>query len=273
MNSSVTEPYRQPELIPFAEGRPQTFVSFLCDGLSARGVASFAGLLELQQRLQAERPDVRVLASLDDLRQACYTSGHGIERHDLDETQGHDLSELSPEAFDEGEHRGHLSTASEFPIRLANLRRQAAEVSLDQIVGVLPWSTDDDENDLVSINRDPDAALQIADEDPVVFLYAPVSSGADAVAVFPNGYFSSDLNPMQNHVLARHLEANFGLVLIGIGARFLGLRCAVALTEEVAEQVSAVLIKLYEDAPADAEQTLTKLITGRTWLLVRYTEC
>jgi hypothetical protein len=262
----------EPVLIPFLQGRPRTFVVFLCDGLSARGVASFSGLLDLQLRLQAERPNVRVLASLDDLGQACYTSGHGADLHGLDDTEGHDLSGLSSEAFDEGEHRGYLSTPSEFPIRLANLRRLAADVGLDQIAGVLPWNTDDDANDLVSINRDPEAALQIADEDPVVFLYAPVEAGADAIAAFPNGYFSSDLNPMQNHALARHLEAKFGLVLFGLGSRFLGFRRATALTDHVAAQLGAELVGLYKDAPSEAAQTLARLITGRTWLLIRYTE-
>lgn len=265
-------PDRLPDLVPFPQGRPRTFVIFLCDGLSARHLSSFAGLLDLQQRLQAERPNIRVLASLDNLGQACYTSGHGADHHGLDDTEGHDLSGLSPEAFDEGEHRGYLSTPSEFPIRLANLRRLAADVGLDQIAGVLPWSTDDDANDLVSINRDPDEALQIAEEGLVVFLYAPVQAGADAIAAFPNGYFSSDLDPMQNYALARHLEAKFGLVLFGIGSRFLGFRRATALTDHAAEQLCAELVGLYSDAPPGAAQTLARLITGRTWLLIRYTE-
>jgi hypothetical protein len=272
MSGNMAEPDREPILVPLTQGRPRTFVVFLCDGLSARRVASFAGLLDLQQRLQGERSTVRVLASLDDLGQACYTSGHSADHHGLDDTEGHDLSGLSPEAFDEGEHQGYLSTPSEFPIRLANLRRLAADVGLDQIVGVLPWNTDDDANDLVSINRDPDATLQIADENPVVFLYAPVEIGADAIAAFPNGYFSSDLDPMQNYALARHLEAKFGLVLFGIGSRFLGFRRATALTDHAAEQLCAELVGLYSDAPPEAAQTLARLITGRTWLLIRYTE-
>jgi hypothetical protein len=105
-------------LVPFAEAMPRTFNTLLCDGVTAHDLSSFAALLALHARLQAEHPKVRVLATLDDLGQACYTSGHATEAVELDDVAGHDLSGLGDDVFEDGEHRGYLSylsTPAEFP--------------------------------------------------------------------------------------------------------------------------------------------------------------
>lgn len=260
------------KLVPFAEARPLTFNTLLCDGVTAHNVPSFEDLLALHTRLQQERAGEYVLASLDDLGQAGYTSGHAVDSHELDDVDGHDLSGLGGELFEDGEHIGYLSTAAEFPIRLANLARLSHAVELGQIAGVLKWETPGDANDLVSINKEPERALRIAAEKEVIFQFVPVTSAADAVAAFPNGYFYSDLDPMQNCALARHLEANYGLALLGIGSRFLGFRAREALSGEDAQLLSTELAAIYAGAPQTAVDELRQLITGRDWLLLRYTE-
>lgn len=262
---------KQPlELVPFIDGKPRTFNTLLCDGLTAYDLASFAEWLDLHARLQAERPDCHILASLDDLGQAAYTSGHAIDSFDLDATAGHDLSGLDLAIFEDGEHPGHLSTPAEFPIRLANLLKQAVDVG--EIARLLDWDTPGDENDLVTINRDPDRALAIAGERAVIFQYVPVASAADALAAFPNGYFSGDLNPMQCHALARHLDASYSFALIGIGSRFLAFRRAEPLPLDMADRLANELAALYASAPPGAAAALAPLLGGRDWLLFRFTE-
>lgn len=260
------------ELVPFGKAKPRTFGPLLCDGLAARNLPSFADLLALHARLQQERPDTCVLASLDDLGQASYTSGHGAEHHGLDAVEGHDLSGLSDDVFEQGEHVGYLSTPAEFPIRVANLLKLARTVALEQVRGLLDWETPGDANDLVAINRDPEPVLGIAREEQVLFQFVPVESAAQAIAAFPNGYFSADLSPMQNYVLARRLEAEYGLALFGIGSRLLGFRREAALGEGMARTLATELAGLYAGAPPTAADELARLITGRDWLLLRYTE-
>jgi hypothetical protein len=174
--------------------------------------------------------------------------------------------------FKNGERQGYLSTPAEFPIRLANLLARARNVELDQVFGLLDWQTPGDANDLVTINTDPEAALLIAREQEIVFQFVPVHSAAEAIAAFPNGYFQSDLNPMQNLVLARRLEAEYGLSLFGIGARLLGFRRAAALDEGKARALANQLAALYAKTPPVAADELARLLTGRDWLLLRYTE-
>ncbi len=259
-------------LVPFAQAMPRTFNTLLCDGVTAHDLPDFAALLALHARLQRERADRRLLASLDDLGQACYTSGHGTDANDLDDIEGHDLSGLDAALFEDGEHRGYLSTPAEFPIRLANLLKRAGPVALGDVAGLLDWETPGDANDPITINDDPDAALHIAGEREVIFQFVPVTSAAEAIAAFPNGYFASDLDPMQNLVLARHLETDYGLSLFGIGSRFLGFRRERPLDEATAQALATGIAALYAGSPAEAADALARLLTGRDWLLLRYTE-
>jgi hypothetical protein len=267
--------FRRPkpiQLVPFAEASPRTFTTLLCDGVTARNLPSFAELMALHAQLQAAQPEVRVLASLDDLGQAAYTSGHCIDAHGLDDVEGHDLSELDPELFEDGEHLGYLSTLAEFPIRRANLLRGVEGMALYQVAGLLDWNTPGDFNDVLTVNRDPEAALCIANERDVIFQFVPVASAAETIAALPNGYFNADLDPMQNYVLSRHLEASYGLGLFGIGSRFLGFRCANALDEDAAQALAADLAAFYAGTPPAAMDELTRLFAGRDWLLLRYTD-
>lgn len=260
------------ELIPFSVAQPRTFNTLLCDGVSARRLPSFADLLDLHFRLQHEQPHCRVLASLDDLAQACYTSGHGTDAYGLDDVAGHDLSELSPDLFEGGEHPGHLSTPAEFPIRLANLLKRANAVELADIAGVLDWEPDGEGNDPYTVNADPEAALRIGDEREVLFQFVPVVTAAETIAAFPNGYFEPDLSPMQNYLLARHLETSHGLSLFGLGSRFLAFRRPHPFDETEAGKLAADITGLYANCPADATEDLAHLLVARDWLLLRYTE-
>lgn len=130
-----------PDLVPFADASPHVFCTLLCDGATAHHLASFADLMTLHARLQAERPHLRVLASLDDLGQACYTAGHGTDACDLDDVADHDLPALDPASMEDGEYIGSLTSPTEFPIRLANLLRRARDTNLAAIAGLLDWDT------------------------------------------------------------------------------------------------------------------------------------
>jgi hypothetical protein len=259
-------------LLPFSTAKPRTFNALLCDGVTAHQVAAFTDLLALQAQLQQAQPQCRVLASLDDFAQACYTSGHGADVYQLDSTLGHDLSGLDASLFEAGVHCGYLSTPAEFPIRLANLRQAPQSIDFAQLMGKLEWQTPDAANDLLSVNTAPDEALLIAEDEAIIFQFVPVICAADAIAAFPNGYFTNDLNPMQNHVLAQHLETTYGLALFGIGSRFLGFRCAQPMSAQTAKSVASDLGTFYRGTPQAKTDALARLLAGRDWLLLRYSE-
>lgn len=256
-------------LTRFAEARPRTFNTLLCDGVSARNLETFAELQRVYEQLQRERPECRILASLDGLDQAAYTSGHATDAFDLDPIDGPDAG-IFEEAIQESEASGYVDAPAALATRLANLCAKSVEWT--SALGLLDWETAGDANDLVTVNGDPENALRLKDEKEILFQFVGVAHAADMIAAFPNGYFNEDLNPMQTHAIARHLEDAFGLGLFGIGSRFLGFCRAVPLEEETATALTSFLVSLYAKVPQGAAAKLARLLVGRDWLLIRYTE-
>jgi len=262
------------QLTPFSQFPNKRFGDFICDGVIAEHLSDFAALREVHRQLQAKHPGERVLATLDNPGQAVYTSGHAINKHMLDDIEGHDLSALGPECFEDGEHCGYLTTLAEFPIRLANLRARAAQTTFSDASGVLFWENSDDEGPTSpdAVMRDPDDALRMGHLPEVHFQFVPVTAAADALVALPNGYFTSDLTPMQSYAVAQHLEHSHALALFGVGASYLGFSRHSELTPNEAAALALDIVTLYDHAPGDAVQRLANALVGKDWLLLRYTE-
>lgn len=251
------------EIMAFDDEPPQLFTALLCDGFVVRNVPDFTAWIALLRTLQRDYPDVRVLGSLDDVHQSAYTSGHAIETHDLDRIEG--LAEPD-------EDRGYLLRRDQFPIRHVNLLTRARGVAFASLAGLLPWSTPGDANDPITINADPEAALGWRHEKLFLAQLVPVTTAAETVAAWPNGYFVSDLTPMQNLALAQHLETEFGLKLCAIGAGRLAFVSDTPLDAAAAAEAAADIVSLYADAPSDAADRLAAWLAAHDTLLIRYTE-
>lgn len=251
------------EITGFDDEPPQLFTALLCDGFVVRNVPDFAAWIALLRTFQRDHPDVRVLGTLDNVDQSAYTSGHAIEKHELDRIEG--LAEPD-------EDRGYLLRRDQFPIRHANLLTRAYGVTFASLAGLLPWSTPGDANDPITINADPEAALGWRHEKQFLAQLVPVATAAETVAAWPNGYFVSDLTPMQNLALAQHLETEFGLKLCAMGAGRLAFVSDTPLDAGTAAQAAADIVSLYADAPSDAADRLAAWLGTHDTLLVRYTE-
>ena len=62
------------------------------------------------------------------------------------------------------------------------------------------------------------------------------------------------------------------MALFGVGASYLAFRRDDALGGDEAEALARDLVKLYMEAPKDAVARLRDALTGKDWLLLRYTE-
>ena len=90
------------------------------------------------------------------------------------------------------------------------------------------------------------------------------------VAAYPNGYFSDDLSPMQNYLLAELLRTEFGLELFGLGSFLAGyLRTEPFSRAEAKELVERVRDLLYELSDAGATKWVEATI-GRRWFVLSY---
>jgi len=56
------------------------------------------------------------------------------------------------------------------------------------------------------------------------------------------------------------------------GSRLLGFRCKAALGQDQARALAKELAALYAKSPPTAADDLARLLAGRDWLLLRYTE-
>ncbi|MDQ0034425.1 hypothetical protein J2W30_002180 [Variovorax boronicumulans] len=243
----------------------------LCDEYRLSGIASMADLAEAARRIAADHPGCKPLFTLDDFGQARYTSGHARMNLELDDTTGHDLSGLPPECFENGKHLGYLSTKAEFGICLHNFKKLIASASFAEACAHGLTLNDESLQEWIGYQNDPVSLL----DQPLSALIVPVAHAHEALAAFPNGYFSCDLDPEANCAVARHLSSVHGYELIGVGAAYLGFLRSSAPDASEASAIAADLCALYNArdnnrrALADA---FAQGIAGRTYLWVRYVE-
>lgn len=242
---------------------------FLCDRYRVRSVTSSRELIETYRALKSRQPTVSFLFTLDDLGQACYTSMHAKTFYDLDEVEGFDLSQLGPECFEEGEHKGYLTSKAELFIREANYLRGLQGTSLEDVSSkqISPYARSID--DFVSANENIATVL----DEEVYVLAVERPHGYQALYAFPNGYFSCDLNPFETFVLARHMEEHFGYVLVGIGASRLAFLASQKLEASEVRHLLQFLRQVYASAWNDSMHAVAEEYVARGGLLIlRYTE-
>ena len=242
---------------------------FLCDRYKLKRPTSSRELVDAYCRLKARQPNVSFLFTLDDLNQACYTSMHAKNAFGLDDTEGFDLSGLGPECFEDGEHKGYLTTKNELFIREVNFRKGILSVSLEDVLAKQVCPYDESVDDFVSANENIACVL----DEKVYGLAVDRPHGFQAICAFPNGYFSCDLNPFETYVLAQHMQEQFGYVLVGIGASRLAFLAAEKLDELRVQSLLSFLAQLYA---SEWDQTLHDLakgyVTRGELLVLRYTE-
>ncbi len=213
--------------------------------------------------------DNSILITLDDLGQASYTSMHAKMSHDLDDIEGHDLSSIAPSAFESGEHKGYLSTKSEYFIRSANFEKRAKGIHFSDACK-RGLTINDDE--LILLERIHQKPIDAIDRKVLVYL-VPVNETALAISAFPNGYFTSDLDPFENYGLANHLREKYGYHLFGVGASLIGFRRYEALSGDAARFLGEDLANLYNQSQvASVAERFTKIAVANEYLFLKYVE-
>lgn len=241
----------------------------LCDAWLLAGIEAFGEIMEARDAYARRFPDHALLVSLDDFGQAQYTCTHAIMAHGLDDTEGHDLSRVDPAAFEDGEHLGFLSTRSEFFIRRDNFIAKAAPVGFDDACARGLQMDDEDLAELVAVNAAPELIL----DERAAMWAVPVRDHALALCAFPNGYFTADLNPFENHAVAAHLRDRFGYDLFGIGASWLGLRRAAPLAPGAAAALAGDIGRLYHvEGDGEKIEAIRAMVERHAHLFLRYTE-
>jgi hypothetical protein len=227
-----------------------------CDAWVIEGGTTFADFIAVYDEKSAAHPKHHILSSFDDYGQACYTSGHAMQKYDLD-----------PPYEEEAEP---LSSAEQFAIIQAKFQAHLGKVTFADLAGSLTWCDDDDDDQLslLTLNTQPDLCL----DTETVMQIVPVSAPEDAFAAFPNGYFTSDLTPFENHTLAAHLRTHHGYKVIAIGAAYLCfLRDEAAVGSSVA-RLCEDLVKLYKQVPPASLAAFAASLIGKRYLVLTYSD-
>lgn len=248
---------------------PDNFSGGLCDEYRLSAIGSLSELAAAARTISANHPGCRALFTLDDRHQARYTSGHAANNLDLADACEEELAALPAECFEDGEYLGYLCTKAEFGICLRNFRAAVAPATFE---GACAHGLALDEQALQEWLDYQQHPVTLLDQ-PVSALVVPVEQSYDTLAAFPNGYFTSDLDPAQNHAVARQLAQNHGYELMGVGASYLGFWRAQAADAALAQALAQDLCALYNvaDRPRMAA-VFAEAIIGRAHVWLRYTE-
>ncbi|WP_256345014.1 hypothetical protein [Pseudomonas gingeri] len=242
-----------------------------CDEYSLSEVSSMGDLVEAYRTIAANHPGFRPLLSLDDLSQARYTSGHARNSLGLDDATALDIAGLPPECFEHGEYIGYPTTKAEFALCFRNFTEMVATATFEEACAHGLTLDEHGLQEWVSYQENPVSLL----DQPLSALLVPVEHSYQALAAFPNGYFTSDLGPAQNFAVARHFLLAHGYELMGVGASYLGfLRTAppdLVTVNAVAADFCALYNTCHENRQSVALAVI-QAIVGRTYLWLRYVE-
>lgn len=245
----------------------QTRNEILFDSFFIENLNSFDKLMEVYQTYKQNNSDKTIILTLDDLGQAEYTCTHSIMSNYLDETEGYDLSGLDKTCFEDGEHLGYLSTPAEFFIRKENFFKQIEDIDFKSVCDKELTIDEDEILILEKINQSPFEYL----DEQIILKIVPVEKSYEGICGFPNGYFSSDLNPFENYALARYLFEKYGFELFGIGASFLGFIRNEKLKENEVKELIVDLSKLYNTTES-AFDKFAEVIKDKNYLFLKYIE-
>lgn len=242
-----------------------------CDEYGVSGITSVDDLTEARRNIADAHPGFKPLFSLDDLHQARYTSGHVRNNLGMDDASEQDIAGLPPECFENGEYIGYPTTKAEFAICLRNFMNLVAATSFEDACAHGLTLDERALQEWIGYQNNPISLL----EQPLSALLVPVQQSCQALAAFPNGYFTSDLDPAKNFAVARHFSEAHGYELIGVGASYIGFIRAEPPDTSLANVVAKDFCALYNTRDENLQGRVSKVaqaISGRTYLWLRYVE-
>lgn len=223
------------------------------------GATSFAELVTEYRRISATRPG-RSFITLDDLGQCRYTSGHAVNRHELDDGISYPDDD-SPPALEKYE-------AQVFEAAQRVLADPQRTVDTNELASSHP-TTASHIDALLVLNRNPDLLL----DDVHVVQNVPSNDVSAVLANIPNGYFEGDWTPFECLAVTRLLAERHGYEPLGVGASTLAFLSTLDRTQR--RDIAALmkdLQQIYGHETAQSWNELAQVISASPLLILGYTE-
>ncbi|WP_375037575.1 hypothetical protein [Acinetobacter sp. RW6] len=172
-------------------------------------VNSWKDVLNLYSEIKQKHLPKKVLLLLEDIGQCQYTSMHASMGDGL----YFDASELTQ---DDSEASWDNTRPLEFQYHLEQLLKPENYIDFNNLPKKLSYC-DEDQSTLLQINAEPEKIL----DDVIQVKLVNTQTETQKFAACLNGYFTCDLNPFESFSLIQHLDQNYGLEYVGLGASLL----------------------------------------------------
>lgn len=169
-------------------------------------INSWNDVANLYSEIKQKHSPKKVLLLLEDIGQCEYTSMHASMGDGL----YFDTSELIE---DDSEASWENTRPLELQYHIEQLLKPENYINFNNLPKKLKYS-DEDQATLLQINAEPDKILDAVIQ--VKLVNSPTET--QKFAACHNGYFSCDLNPFESFSLIQHLDQNYGLEYVGLGA-------------------------------------------------------
>ncbi len=222
-------------------------------------VKSWQALLDLYFQLKRQNSVKKVLFLLEDIGQCEYTSMHAS----MEDRLYFDTTELVKDDLDSSWDN---VKPFEFQYHIQQLLKPEHLIEINRLYNKFNYS-EQDLSLLIKINKYPE---QILDEIIQVKLVDTTNETYKFAAQL-NGYFAGDLNPFETFSLIQHLDQNFGLEYIGLGASLLFFIKTTRFNESKIDELLNELKKIYQSSQIGYIQ-LKQHLLAHQYLILPYVE-
>ncbi|MGU3310887.1 hypothetical protein [Acinetobacter sp. M5A5_2a] len=172
-------------------------------------VNSWKDVLNLYSEIKQKHLPKKVLLLLEDIGQCQYTSMHASMGDGL----YFDASELTQ---DDSEASWDNTRPLELQHHIEQLLKPENYIDFNNLPQKISYC-DEDQSTLLQINAEPEKIL----DDVIQVKLVNSKNETQKFAACLNGYFTCDLNPFESFSLIQHLDQNYGLEYVGLGASLL----------------------------------------------------
>lgn len=246
------------KLSPLITDAAQELIHFA----SLENISSWQDLVNTYQLIKDKHAPKKVLLLLEDVGQCEYTSMHASMKDGLyfDETDNYPANTSEDEVHVENIRPLEVNYHIQQLLKLDN------QVHFSELCNKFTYNSHDF-NKLIKINQFPEKVL----DKTIKVKLIDTAIEAHKFAAQLNGYFSCDLNPFESFSLIRHLDENYALEYIGLGASLLFFIQSRELSNNQINTLMQDLAQLYRFDEIVKEE-LKKVFLEKEYLIIPYSE-
>ncbi|WP_457970018.1 hypothetical protein [Acinetobacter calcoaceticus] len=222
-------------------------------------INSWNDVVNLYSEIKQKYLPKKVLLLLEDIGQCQYTSMHASMGDGL----YFDTSEL---VEDDSEASWDNTQPLELQYHIEQLLKPENYIDFNNSPKKLNYC-DEDQATLLQINAEPEKIL----DDVIQVKLVDSKTETQKFAACLNGYFTCDLNPFESFSLIQHLDQNYGLEYVGLGASLLFFIKTPEFDVNKTTQLINELSKFYQFNQTTHNQ-LEQHLSNHEYLILPYVE-